>query len=181
MKTLTIHQPNFCPYHGFFQKMEAAEIMVILTQCQFEKNGYQNRFNHQNKWYTMRINQSLIPIKDKVYLSPEDDWQKIIDQFPVLKKLDIIPSVNLSEMNSDIIFAAQELLGIETDIWFDHPTNLTGTARLVDICKKYKATHYLSGISGQKYMDMKLFEDAEIDVIFQDEKTLSKKSLIEIL
>ena len=180
-KIVTIHQPSFCPYHGFFQKMEQADTIVILTECQFEKNGYQNRFNHENKWYTMRINQSLRPIKDKLYLEPIEDWRKITTAFPKLDRLNVSIQPRLDAMNSSIIRSAAQILGIRTEIQYDFPTKLTSTARLVEICKHHNATHYLSGISGRNYMDLKLFEDAQIDVVFQDENTLSKKSLIQIL
>lgn len=180
-KVVSIHQPNFCPYHGFFQKMEQSDLFVLLTECQFEKNGYQNRFNHENKWYTMRVNQSLIPIREKYYSEPLEDWCKIARQFPVLNKLNIYPVKHMASLNSQIIKNAAEILDINTKINFDFPTEKKSTERLIEIVKYYGGTHYLSGISGSKYMDMSLWEKAEIDVIFQDESKLSKKSLIQIL
>lgn len=180
-KIISIHQPNFCPYHGFFQKMDQSDFFVLLTECQFEKNGYQNRFNHENKWYTMSINQSLSPIKEKVYANPESDWKKIVTVFPVLNKLSVLPLNNMVLMNYQIIKDSAEILGIKTPISFDFPTEKKSTERLIEIVKNAGGTHYLSGLSGSKYMDMKLWELAEIDVIFQDEKTISKKSLIQIL
>ena len=68
---ITIHQPNFFPYYPFFQKMEEADIFVILTYCQFEKNNFQNRYNKDSKWYVMCVNKGLDPIYTKTYLNPE--------------------------------------------------------------------------------------------------------------
>lgn len=180
-KVITIHQPNFCPYHGFFQKMEQADLLVLLTCCQFEKNGYQNRFKHDDKWHTMRINKGMEPIITKRYIDADADWTKIVKTFPVLTDLDIIPTPHMASMNYQIIKNVSKKLGINTKIAFDFPTYLTSTARLVEIVQRFGGTHYLSGISGEKYMDMSLWEKAGIDVIFQDESTLSKKSLIQIL
>ena len=74
-----------CFYYPFFQKMEDADIFVILTHCQFEKNNFQNRFNKDSKWYTMCVNKGLDPIYTKIYLSPEKDWKRIKDMLPEYK------------------------------------------------------------------------------------------------
>ncbi len=52
---ISIHQPNFMPWNPFFEKIQQSDMFVCLTQCQFEKNGYQNRFNFNDKWYTMSV------------------------------------------------------------------------------------------------------------------------------
>lgn len=180
-KVIAIHQPNFCPYEGYFQKMEQADKFILMSECQFEKNGYQNRFKHDGKWYTMSINQALVPIKEKHYANPETDWYKILDQFPILNKLNIKPNRHLLSMNLRIIMSAAHKLGITTELGFDFPTKNRSTERLIEIVKYHRGTHYLSGMSGRNYMDMKLWEEAKIEVIFQDESTISKKSLIQIL
>ena len=38
---ISIHQPNFVPWYPFFQKIQQCDKFIILTHCQFEKNGYQ--------------------------------------------------------------------------------------------------------------------------------------------
>ena len=62
---VSIHQPNFMPWYPYFQKMQQADIFVVLENCQFEKNGFQNRFNMNNTWYTMSTTRKLIPINEK--------------------------------------------------------------------------------------------------------------------
>jgi hypothetical protein len=182
---VTIHQPNFFPYYPFFQKMDDADIFVILTHCQFEKNNFQNRFNKDSKWYTMCVNKGLDPIYTKIYLSPEKDWKRIKDMLPeykdVLDLFDDCVDSNLSKMNSNIILKIKNLLNIKTKIVFDYSTELKGTERLVDICIKNNATTYISGISGSKYMDLKLFSEKNIKVVFQDETKMVKKPIIDIL
>ena len=182
---ITIHQPNFFPYYPFFQKMEVADIFVILTYCQFEKNNFQNRYNKDSKWYVMCVNKGLDPIYTKTYLNPEKDWKRIKNMLPeykdVLNLFDDCVDSNLSKMNSNIIFKIKDLLNIETKIVFDYPTELKGTERLVDICLKNGAKTYISGVSGSKYMDLNKFSDNNIKVIFQDETKMIKKPIIDIL
>mgnify|MGYP003857559021 CR=1 FL=1 len=162
-----------------------ADIFLILTHCQFEKNNFQNRFNKDSKWYTMCVNKGLDPIYTKIYLSPEKDWKRIKDMLPeykdVLDLFDDCVDSNLSKMNSNIIFKIKDILNIKTKIIFDYPTELKGTERLVDICLKNGAKTYISGVSGSKYMDINKFSDNNIKVIFQDETKMVKKPIIDIL
>ena len=37
---IAIHQPNFFPWYPFFEKIKNCDIFIILTHCQFEKNGF---------------------------------------------------------------------------------------------------------------------------------------------
>ena len=82
---VTIHQPEHFPYMGFFQKIESADLFVILDDVQYTKNNFQNRFNKDDKWYTMCVNKGLDPIYTKTYLSPEKDWKRIKDMLPDYK------------------------------------------------------------------------------------------------
>ena len=74
---------------------------------------------------------------------------------------------------------ACKLLNINTKIVFDYPTTLKGTSRLVELCKKYKATEYISGIGAKSYLQPELFEKENIKVTYQ--KGLIRKPLFEIL
>ena len=74
---IAIHQPNFLPWYPFFQKIKEVDKFIILGNCQFEKNGFQNRFNLNDKWHTMSIKKGLDPINTKTYLNPLKDWNKI--------------------------------------------------------------------------------------------------------
>lgn len=183
--TITIHQPNFFPYYPFFQKMEQSDIFVILQNCQFEKNGFQNRFNKDGMWYTMSVNKGLDPISSKKYLNVKNDWNKIKNKLPkyrnILDLFDDCIDDNLSITNSKIILKIKKLLDIQTEIVYDYPTNLKSTDRLIDICLKNNATTYISGVSGKKYLDLNLFHENNIQVIFQEEFNMNKIPIIDIL
>ncbi|MFH1623590.1 MAG: WbqC family protein [Pseudomonadota bacterium] len=42
-KIISIHQPAYIPWLGYFHKMSVADIFVILNTVQFEKNSFINR------------------------------------------------------------------------------------------------------------------------------------------
>ena len=180
---LTIHQPNFIPWYPFFQKIEQADVFIILSRCQFEKNNFQNRFNMNNNWYTMSTNKGLDPIKTKTYLDYKKDWNKIkvnLSEYN-LSIFDECISDSLVKTNTFIIKKICKLLGMETIILNDIPTTFTGTDRLVEICKYYNADTYLSGISGKKYLELDKFKNNKIEIKFQNEDTMIKKPIIKIL
>ena len=57
---VTIHQPIHFPYMGFFQKMELADIFVLLDDVQFSKNEFYNRNKFKNtsgidEWFTVPV------------------------------------------------------------------------------------------------------------------------------
>jgi len=169
---ISIHQPNFMPWYPFFQKIQNVDRFVILTHCQFEKNGYQNRFNFNNSWYTMSVKKGLEPIKDKLYLNPNNDWDKIKNRLSeyktILDEFDNCIVESLEETNCLVINKLCEMLEIETEIVFDYPTELKSTDRLVDLCKHYGATEYISGIGAKEYLDEYIFHKNNIKVTYQD-------------
>ena len=179
--TVSVHQPNFVPYIGFFEKMKQSDVFVIMGYCQFEKGKYQNRFYTGSNWHTMSVNSGLIPIIKKRYINPLKDWEKITTKFNKLQEFNDLISHDLWRTNTAIIVRAANMLGIKTKIVFDYPTDLKATDRLVDLCRHYGATKYLSGISGKNYLDRALFAEYKIDLEFQDETTIDKRSLVECI
>jgi hypothetical protein len=142
---VAIHQPNAIPWFPFFEKMQQADIFVILTQVQFEKNGWQNRCQVNGKWWTNPVSKGLTTIDQKQYADGN----------------------SLLEVNMMWIYAMASTLGIPlSKIKFDFPTEKKGTARLVEICRCYGASEYLTNMDAlEKYLDQKLFNDAGIKIV----------------
>lgn len=180
---IAIHQPNFIPWFPFFQKIESADIFVILSNCQFEKNGFQNRFNMNDRWFTMSTNKGLQPINKKQYVNCDRDWSKIKKSLHDydLSVFDDCVSSSLSDTNTCIIKKICRMLKIKTKIVSDIPTAKSGTDRLVEICKAFSGTSYISGTSGRKYMTTNLFDEHDMELSFQNEKSMLKKPVLEVL
>ena len=176
---VSIHQPNLVPWLPYFEKIAAADVFVVLKHCQFEKGGYQNRFNVGDTWHTMPVERGLEPIAKKCYVDAARNWQRITGKLPELAAFDDCVSDRLATMNHAIIVRACEMLGIGTLIAEDEPSDLMGTDRLVAICQAHGATTYLSGPSGRDYMDLSKFEAAGIAVEFHEAK--DKRPLIDAL
>ena len=169
--TITIHQPNFVPWYPFFEKMQQADIFILLGNCQYEKSGYQNRFNFAGRWNTLSVRKGFELINSKVYTDPTQDWNRIKVNNPLhrglLEELDCFIQPDLYTTNVSIIKFWASKLGIKTKIVGDYPTELKSTARLVDLCRTYGATTYLAGQGGKGYLDESEFEAAGIQVVYQ--------------
>lgn len=180
---VTIHQPNFVPWYPFFQKIQQADVYVILGHCQFEKNGFQNRFQLNQQWNTLSVHKGLDPIRKKTYINPIKDWDNIKRKLPqyaqLLSEMDYCITENLFNTNFSIIKHLINKLNIDTRIEEDYETDLRSTERLVDICKKHGATKYLAGQGGHDYLEESLFQKENIDVIYQ--KDLNKIHTLEYL
>ena len=170
---VAIHQPNFVPWRPFFEKMAAVDRFVLLTYCQFNREHYQHRFKYQDKWYTMGVQDVRHPdlIVNKLYANRLQDWDKIKRRLPQhaawFSQFDDCIQPHLWATNLHIILKMAERLGIKTDVIIDPITNLTGTDRLIEICRASHATTYLAGPSGAKYMEFEKFKAAGIAVEFQ--------------
>jgi len=184
---VSIHQPNFLPWLPFFKKIEQADVFVLLNHCQFQRRKHQNRFSYSDNWHTMSTNmgnQSDLIIS-KIYTNHELDWKKIKSNFKgkedILNSFDLLISSSLHMTNTQIIIKIMKLLDIKTRIEYDQPTNLVGTERLVDICKKHNATTYISGPSGRDYIDLSLFEKENIHVEFFDVDDKHKIHVLDVI
>src|SRR5438552_142576 len=56
---VTIHQPNFLPWLGFFAKMAGADACVLFDTAQFTKHSFQNRVEIKasagRQWLTVPV------------------------------------------------------------------------------------------------------------------------------
>ena len=179
-----VHQPNFFPYEGILDKIRRCDRFVLLGHAQFSPGNYHNRFDLLGRWYTMSVNHALEPLAAKRYRDCARDWATIKRRIhpryaAVLDGFDDCVVDRLVETNAAIIRRICERVGIQTEIVMDYPTDLGRTERLVDLCRHYGATAYLSGASGPKYLDFDLFGGAGIDVAVHD--GAARRAAVEVL
>lgn len=142
---VAIHQPGFIPWFPFFYKMAQADLFIILTYIDFEKNNTQNRYllNEKEKWVTKSVKSGNCKIIEKEYAD----------------------GTHLFSLNMYWINAIRRTLNIDTRIEFDYPTALTKTERLIDLIKHYGGTTYVTNSSAKdKYLDEKLMLESGIDI-----------------
>lgn len=166
---ITIHQPEHFPYLGFFQKMQASDLFVILDDVQYTKGNFQNRNKFKNKngveeWFTVELQPSPNKFKiNEITVSTNCKWRDIIiSKLRTTFKIDFsfIYSYNkLVDINMASINYCREKLGITTPIIYSSELGIqtNSSQRLADICNKLNATEYISGAGGKQYLNESLF------------------------
>jgi len=186
---VAVHQPNYIPWIGFFDKMDQADIFVILDAVQHSRTSVTHRNSIkcpsgslllsvplQNKGQT--INQLLI---NKDHNWNENHWKSISYNYRRSKYWELYEDAfkqiyqsdwkYLSDLNMSIIQLVMCILKIETTIVKEStfPNDMgIGCSRIVNICKHLGATTYLSGIGAKAYNDEQQFEQNEIKLVYQE-------------
>ncbi|HET7336343.1 MAG TPA: WbqC family protein, partial [Candidatus Nitrosotalea sp.] len=175
---VTIHQPQYFPYPGFFHKLCLSDVFVMMDDAQYDK-----RFTNRNKimatngwtWLSVPINKdhkflpnSQVEINNEISWRDEH-WKKIHHSYAnaiyfkkyesFFKNVYDVKWTSLFELNFETLKKVIDLLGIKISILKSSELNVSGTStqRLVNLCKAVGADTYVSGIGGKDYMDEKLF------------------------
>ena len=190
---VAIHQPNYLPYLGFFNKMKKADIFIIYDDAQFSRKD----FHHRNRirtpngwtWLTVPIEKEEKPInevkiKNDVRISgmiwSKYHWRQIHANYAsadffgqYAEKLEEIYSMSyerLIDLNVKLIEFIASSFGIETKIVYSSTFNLktTSSQKNLDLVKAVNGDTYLSGAGGHNYLDVSFLDREGINVEFQD-------------
>ena len=186
---LSIHQPNYLPYLGFFEKASKSDVFILYDSTQFKKNDWQNRNKicTKNGWQWISIpvihnfGQKIYETKIDVNKRPlKSNWQTlktIYGRAPYFKmyELDFERIYNseyefICDLSCDLIILISKTLGLKTK--FLRSTMLgevqtKSTQALIDLCRCVDADTYISGSEGINYIQIDLFKMANINLKFQ--------------
>ncbi|NTV29132.1 MAG: WbqC family protein [Candidatus Omnitrophica bacterium] len=183
-----IHQPQYLPWLGYFEKMARADVFVLLDNVQFKKNEWQNRNRIRTsqgwQWLTVPVRHGLGQRISEVRLNAAVDWRaqhrKAVElnyrkapffgqYWPRLSALYDLEWDSLGELNIAVVRLLAELLGVSTRLVTSSELPVTSgkTQRLVDICRALDCDAYLAGAGCEKYMDFGLFSSSGIQLEVQ--------------
>lgn len=187
-----IHQPQYLPWLGYFDKIDKSDIFVLLDDVQFKKNEWQNRNKIRNKegwqWLTVPVKYKFPELIKEVKINNSINWRKdhyqslvanyskapfFKDYQQFFQELYQKEWEYLVDINIYFIEQLVKFLGITTKLArSSEEIKVEGqsTERLINICKKLGADTYLSGEGGKDYLDVSQFEKEGIKVIFQEFK-----------
>lgn len=187
---VTIHQPEFAPWLGFFHKVRLADKLVLLDDVQFRKNYFQNRnrlLSPQGMvWITVPVRRTGLQTRiNQVEIAENDPrWRqrilKTIQQnyrqaryfesvFDAVEELLRRTGQYLVSINIPLIRWMLAEFGLIPEIITSSAlgVEIAGSQRILEICQAVGATAYISGISGRDYLDLDSFARAGIAVEFQ--------------
>jgi len=187
-KRIAIIQSAYVPWRGFFDMIANCDEYVILDGAQFVKRHWHNRNVVKSRqgpiWLTIPVKSKsrfFQPIDTVTVATPnwaDKHWETIFSNYSRAPNFKHYSSwlhglyrkaghcELLSDINEFFIREISGLLGIPTHITRDSDYQPTGqkSDRLIDICLKAGATHYLSGPSASSYLEEDKFAHNGIDV-----------------
>lgn len=189
---VAIHQPQYLPWLGYFDKIEQSDVFVFLDNVQFKKNEWQNRNKIKTsdgwQWLSVPVIHSFGQKIFEVEVNNTVQWGRkhlnamvthyskapfLQDHIDFFEKIYSQEWKHLAELNIHLIHYLTRALGIKNKefvIASQLNTREGSTERLADICHLLNGNVYLSGKDGSKYLDLELFKQEGIQVIFQDYK-----------
>ena len=194
MKTIAIHQPNFFPWLGYFEKIVRSDAFVFLDHVQYQKTGgaWSNRvkllIKGEPKWVTAPINRAFSgvrAVREIEFLSGvpwREDMLKLLTQqyaktpffgeaMELLTPLILNPDNNVAQYNSHAVVAITAKLGVDTGKFFwssQLPFEGHANELLISLVQSLSGSAYLCGGGAAGYQDDLLFSNSGVDVVYQN-------------
>ena len=192
---VSIHQPNYLPWLGFFNKVSQCDTYVVFDDIQYPMgkdfhNRNQIKTNNGKTWLTIpvvgkseRRKFNKIQIKDNGWNEKHLNNIKNFygkakyfnDYYPDLEKFYTTTYDKLINLNMDMNKWFFKLLDIDTEIIYSSEicnTNLSGLDKIIYILNQINTTRYITsnGPGASRYIDEKVFKNNNIELIWNEYK-----------
>jgi hypothetical protein len=195
---VAVHQPNFMPWLGWWDKLARADAMVLLDDAQFQKGAGAKGGNWANRvrvlvggkpdWITVPVNRSYHGTRTIAEMEIDDSrpWRRKLIR-TIRQSYSRAPcSDQVADRIEDLMSAEDRLLAdyneralraIAGELDLDQSklvrsselgVDARGTERLVEIVKRLGGGAYLGGGGAGGYEEEELFREAGIDLVRQD-------------
>ncbi len=200
-KIVYIHQPDFAPWLGFFDKLKKSDVYIVLDDVQFLNKGWHNRDKIKGPsgviWLTVPVKKKgryRQLIKDteiensidwkrkhlkmfKLYYSRAKNFNRIFDKLSNVynKQFNY-----LIDLNFEIILLIIQELKIEgKKIMFSSDFNLKskGVDKILDLLNIVGASDYITGLPSKEYINEEKFNKTGIKIIWHKYNTPIYKQL----
>ncbi|MHB8092097.1 MAG: WbqC family protein [Syntrophales bacterium] len=186
---VAVHQPQYLPWLGYFDKIAAADVFVLLDNVQFKKNEWQNRNRIKTaagpQWLTVPVRYKFPERINEVSVNNQEHWvnkhrQAIVTNYRKAPCWDEVSTIlepifagsweSISQLNIFTVKLLAKTLGIETPLYVASelpPFPEDPDLRLIAIAKHFAADTYLAGKGGIDYMNLACFRENGVRVKFQ--------------
>jgi len=186
-----IHQPMYLPWLGLFERVYDCNVFVLLDNVPYSKNYFINRNKIKTAdggiWLTIpvltkgRFKQLIKDVQiDNATPWPRKHWKSIYYSYnkaPYFSKYaDFFERtyktewIYLIDIIDHLFFFILKALKINTPIIKASELGIKGKKEelILSICKTVKADEYLSGPDGKNYLNLRLWRENNIKVIFHN-------------
>jgi len=188
---ISIHQPAYLPWLGYFEKINRSDIFIYLDTVQLEKNSYTFRNKIKtpqgSTWLTIPLitkGHTTNSIRD-IKIDNSQNWKKnhlknIFFNYKKAKFFDeLYPKIELLfdedfDLFSDLAYKHMvfwlDELNIQTKIVKSSTLDIeTKKSDLIlDLCSNFNANKYLSGALGKAYLNEDSFDQQNIQIEYQN-------------
>jgi WbqC-like protein family len=190
---VSINQPAFFPWLGYYHRIAISDLHIVLDDVQFEKNSYVNRNKIKTQgdplWLTVPLLTSgkfgNLAI-NKVEISQISNWKKktiesvrqfyrkapyFKDFFPYLEDVFLnYEWVYLNDLIKHLNKYFLDSLEINTPLINSSDIQVEGVKSelVLNLCKKVNCTTYISGPFGKNYLDKESFDSFGINICYHE-------------
>lgn len=194
MTVVAIHQPNFFPWLGYFDKIRRADVFILLDDAQYQKTGgsWSNRvkvlINGEGRWLTAPVDRNFHGTRkvNEMAFSGKEDWRgKVLktlvsaykraphfdEAYAVIEPLVQNPEINVAAYNIHTIRVLTAELGYPVNSLVrssDFPTESSATERLIELTKHVGGHRYLCGGGAGGYQEDDAFQKAGVGLAYQN-------------
>lgn len=189
--TLVVLQPGYLPWLGFFDQLRRADVFVYYDDVQYDKHGWRNRnrikTQHGPQWLSVPVRHhglGLPRILD-VEIDRRTAWARkhvasirqayarapfAARYVPELEALLHQPWERLVDLDLAAAGLIARWLGLERRIERSSALGVGGeqSERLLNLCRHFGASRYVSGNAAQAYLDVPLFARHGVTVEWQN-------------
>ena len=184
---LAIMQPYFFPYLGYYQLASSVDEFVFFDDVNFIKKGFIHRNNillNKDKFQfslpVIKVSQNR-KINEHSYRGEFDVFLKQIqsayknapfyeDVYPIIESVCANANENVAEKNASSIKAIFDYLAMPLTYSFSSLLNISDEIRaqnrIIAICNKKSATHYVNASGGKELYDNESFLSENIQLSF---------------
>jgi hypothetical protein len=188
---LSVHQPAYLPWLGYFDKLIRSDVFVFLDTVQYEKNSFINRNRIKTPqgmlWLT-------VPVKTRGHIASTLQQTEIDNsqnwRAKHLKSIYLnyraAPRFERCYARLEALYAAED--GLLADMCFRQlqfwlkefgiektlvrasslPIESRKSDLVFDLCQHFGADYYISGALGTHYLEQDKFKEAGIEIEYQD-------------
>ena len=190
---VSINQPAYLPWLGYFHRIASSNLHIVLDHVQFEKNSFINRnkvkgangacwltvpVQTKGKFGNLPIHSVLIDRNNRGWMRKH--WQTILHGYRKSSFFHLYSSFfeevydgewsTLIDLCDKINCYILDALSIDTKIIYSSQMNVEGSKDelILNLCQQVNADVYLSGSLGRNYLDVNKFLNSGIQVVYQD-------------
>lgn len=190
-RTLVVLQPGYLPWIGFFDQMRRSDVFVYYDDVQFDWHGWRNRNRikmpggplwltvpvvHGGDLSTTRVIDARIDRSvrwaGKHVRSVRQYYAKapfLRDYLPALEELLQRDWTHIAALDIALVELMAGWLSLTPNVHRSSALGVPGSKseRLLNLCRHFGATRYLSGDAAREYLDVEAFTRAGVAVEWQ--------------